>query len=126
MKTRLILVSAFILSLPGLGLAQSAQPDMKGMNMKGAASSPATQAYMQSMQGMQEKMQGMAPTNDPNKDFVMMMSPHHQAAVEMAQTYLKYGNDPKLKKMARDIVSSQKKEIAEMDAWKANHGMKGE
>lgn len=40
-----------------------------------------------------------------------------QAAVEMAETYLKYGKDPVLTKMAKDIVGSQKKEIAAMDKW---------
>lgn len=120
MRKKPLLAAAMVLALPSLALAQS--DTMKGMDMKGATSA-ATQAYLQSMQGMQNKMQGMTPTNDPNKDFVMMMTPHHQAAVEMAQAYLKYGSDPILKKMARDIVSSQKKEIAEMDAWKARHGM---
>ena len=94
--------------------------------MKGAVTSPATQAYMQSMQGMHDKMKGMTPTNDPNKDFVIMMKPHHQAAVEMAQTYLKYGTDPTLKKMANDIVISQKKEIVEMTTWQIKHGMPSE
>ena len=123
MRKNILLATAMMLALPHLALAQS--DAMKGMDMKGATS-PATQSYMQAMKGMQDKTQAMTPTNDPNKDFVMMMSPHHQAAVDMAETYLKYGNDPTLKKMARDIVSSQKKEIAEMDAWKAKHGMKGE
>ena len=118
MRKTTVLAAIAVLALPGFALAQSAATQ--------GASSPATQAYMQAMQGMQQKMQGMTPTNDANKDFVMMMSPHHQAAVDMAEAYLKYGNDPTLKKMARDIVSSQKKEIAEMDAWKAKHGMKGE
>lgn len=78
----------------------------------------AAQAYMQPMKQMQDEMQAMTMTNDPNMDFVMMMKPHHQAAIDMAKAYLKYGNDPKLTAMAKNIVSSQKKEISEMDAWK--------
>lgn len=45
-------------------------------------------------------MQAMTPTNEPNKDFVVMMEPHHQAAVDIAEAYPKYGSDPTLKKMA--------------------------
>jgi uncharacterized protein (DUF305 family) len=127
MKTYILIAAALLFAMPGFALAQGAQPDaMQGMDMKGAATSPATQAYMQSMQGMQDKMKGMTPTNDPDKDFVIMMKPHHRAAVEMAHTYLKYGSDPTLKKMANDIVSSQKKEIAEMSAWQIKHGMPSE
>ena len=122
-----ILVAAVLIALPGFALAQSAQPaTMPGMDMSKGATSPATQAYMQSMQGMHDKMQAMTPTNDPSRAFVMMMKPHHQAAVEMAETYLKYGNDPMLTKMAKNIVNSQKKEIAEMSAWESMHGMKAE
>ncbi|MGI8569122.1 MAG: DUF305 domain-containing protein [Methylocella sp.] len=110
-----------LVAAPALAFAQNAQPDsMHGMDMKGTIS-PATKDYIQSMQGMQDAMKGMTPTNDPNKDFVMMMKPHHQAAVEMAEIYLKYGTDPMLTKMAKDIISSQKKEIAEMNAWQAAH-----
>jgi uncharacterized protein (DUF305 family) len=127
MKTYILIAAVFLFAMPGFALAQSAQPDaIQGMDMKGAATSPATQAYMQSMQGMHDKMMGMTPTNDPNKDFVIMMKPHHHAAVEMAQAYLKYGTDPTLKKMANDIISSQKKEIVEMSAWQIKHGMPSE
>jgi uncharacterized protein (DUF305 family) len=122
MKIRTIAVTVFLFAMPGLALAQSAQSDaMKGMDMKGTTG-PATQAYMHAMQSMDDEMQAMTPTNDPSKDFVMMMKPHHQAAVDMAEAYLKYGSDPVLKKMSQDIVSSQKKEIAEMNAWQAEHG----
>lgn len=87
------------------------------------ATNPATKAYSDAMNGMHEQMQTMKPMNDPDMDFVMMMKPHHEAAVEMAKAYLKYGSDPTLKKMAKDIVSSQKKEIDQMSAWEGKHGM---
>ncbi|MGF7163292.1 uncharacterized protein (DUF305 family) [Rhodoligotrophos appendicifer] len=53
----------------------------------------------------------------------MMMKPHHQAAVDMVEAYLKYGSDPQLKKMAKDIINSQNKEITLMNDWEARHGM---
>jgi uncharacterized protein (DUF305 family) len=83
--------------------------------------SEATKAYMQPMKDMQDKMASMTPTGDADRDFVMMMKPHHQAAIDMAKAYLEHGNDPKLKAMAENIVASQQKEIREMDDWEATH-----
>ncbi len=61
-------------------------------------------------------------TGKPDVDFVRMMLPHHQGAVDMAKVELKYGTDPTLRKMAQDIVSSQEKEITEMKEWQAKNG----
>jgi uncharacterized protein (DUF305 family) len=124
MKLKMLLLATVLASSPGLVLAQTSGSDpMKAMS--DGATAPATKAYVEAMQAMGAKMKSMVPTNDANKDFVLMMKPHHQAAADMAEAYLKYGTDPILKKMATGIVSSQKKEISEMSAWEGDHGMKG-
>ncbi len=115
MNLRIICMAGIITILPSLAIAAT------GMNKTGG--NEATKAYMQSMQNMDKEMKSMSPTDNPNMDFVMMMKPHHQAAIDMAQTYLKYGTDPKLKSMAKNIITSQKKEIKDMNAWEAKHGM---
>ena len=46
--------------------------------------------------------------------FVAMVIPHHQGAINMAKVYLKYARDKTLKAMAEQIISSQQKEIEEM------------
>ncbi len=61
-------------------------------------------------------------TGNPDVDFARAMMPHHQGAIDMAKVGLQYGKDPELRKMAEDIVSAQKKEIAEMKKWLATHG----
>ena len=111
-KALLVLAVGASVSAAGVATAQ-----MSGSN------SPATQTYIQAMQTMDEKMKGMAMSGDPDKDFVMMMTPHHQAAVDMAEAYLKYGKDPQLTRMAKSIIASQTREIKEMQAWEAKHGM---
>jgi len=58
-------------------------------------------------------------TGDADVNFLAGMIPHHQGAVDMAEVVLKYGKDPKVKKLAQDIVAAQKKEIAIMQAWLA-------
>ncbi len=73
------------------------------------------------MKNMCENMDGMPMTMDANVDFVKMMIPHHQSAIDMAQAYLKEGTDPQIIDMAKMIIEAQKKEIEELTAWlKAN------
>ena len=67
----------------------------------------------------------MPMSGDPDRDFVAGMIPHHQGAIDMAQAELKYGKDPQLKKLARSIISAQKKEIASMKRWQQQHGVAG-
>ena len=54
------------------------------------------------------------PTGDVDRDFVEMMVPHHQGAVDMAQTELKYGHNAQLRRLAQQIVRAQQREIVVM------------
>src|SRR5712671_1159538 len=54
------------------------------------------------------------PTGDVDRDFVAMMVPHHQGAVDMAQAELRYGHNEQLRRMAQEIVVTQQQEIATM------------
>ena len=73
----------------------------------------------QSMMTGMDSMQKMPMSGDTDKDFAMMMKMHHQQAVDMAQIELKDGKSPAMKKMAKQIISAQKKEIAMFDQWLA-------
>ena len=79
-------------------------------------------ANMAAMNRMSEAMSAPSMmTGDPDRDFVGMMMPHHQGAIDMAKVELTYGKDPVLRRMATGIVAAQEKEIAEMKAWQAKH-----
>ena len=54
------------------------------------------------------------PTGDVDRDFVEMMVPHHQNALEIAQAELKYGHNEQLRRLAQEIVTTQQHEIAVM------------
>jgi hypothetical protein len=54
------------------------------------------------------------PTGDVDSDFVAMMVPHHQGAVDMAKAELKYGHNAQLRQLAQEIVAAQQKEITVM------------
>ena len=54
------------------------------------------------------------PTGDVDRDFVAMMVPHHQGAVDMAKAELKYGRNEQLRRLAQGIVATQQQEIAVM------------
>ena len=71
------------------------------------------------MDDMHKQMSAMKSTGNPDVDFAMMMRIHHQAALKMAETQLRDGKDPQMKKMAKNIIAAQKKEIATFDKFLA-------
>jgi uncharacterized protein (DUF305 family) len=65
---------------------------------------------------MTRMMAGMKikPSNDVDRDFVAMMVPHHQGAIDMAEAELSYGHNKLLRRLAEEIIVTQREEIAEM------------
>lgn len=95
--------------------ANSSSMSGAGMGMKGMD--------MQSMmKDSNDKMSGMKMTGNADVDFAMMMRMHHQGAIDMAQTELRDGKAPEMRKMAKDIIAAQKKEIAQLDKFLAKNG----
>jgi uncharacterized protein (DUF305 family) len=54
------------------------------------------------------------PSGDADVAFVALMVPHHQGAIDMAQTELRYGRNEQLRRMAQEIIVTQQREIAAM------------
>jgi uncharacterized protein (DUF305 family) len=63
---------------------------------------------------MDSGMKNAPMTGDPDHDFAAMMIPHHQGAVDMAKVELLYGKDPVLRRLAQEIIVTQKQEIEVM------------
>lgn len=107
--------------MPGMqqGTPMQGMP-MQGMQsmMPGPNDTAATKGYkaamMMQMHNMPKQYTGNADT-----DFMAQMRAHHQSAIDMAQVVLAEGKDAQVKKLAQDIITAQKKEIAEIDGWLA-------
>lgn len=82
--------------------------------------SASTTEYQQSMERMHKDMT-ITYTGDADVDFVRGMIPHHQAAVDMAKTQLKYGKNPELRALSTKIIQAQEAEIKQLEAWLQHH-----
>lgn len=82
-----------------------------------AAVSTEERAFLEENEAAMTKMMNdMAakPTGDIDRDFVAMMSPHHQGAIDMAVIELRYGKNEQLRRIAQEIIVDQMQEIAAM------------
>jgi hypothetical protein len=79
----------------------------------GQTEQPYLAAVKTAMDGMMAGM--MVPaTGNVDGDFVAMMTPHHQGAIDMAVAELRYGKNEQLKRIAQEIIVDQQQEIAAM------------
>ena len=74
-----------------------------------------------------EQMRSMGTMMDPqelanrepfDKTFIDAMIPHHQSAIEMAEVAYEKSKNPRIKKLAENIMSAQKREIERMKQWR--------
>jgi uncharacterized protein (DUF305 family) len=78
------------------------------------------------MNVMHKGMHSAGHTGEPDRDFVTMMIPHHQGAIDMAKAILLYGKDPQMRRLAQEIITDQQSEIQLMQLWLKQHGVTSE
>jgi uncharacterized protein (DUF305 family) len=83
---------------------------------------PAWSAMNAATDRMHAAMAAVEPYGNSDVDFVRLMLPHHQAAIEMAKTQLLYGKDPQMHRLAQEIITDQQSEIQLMQLWLKQHG----
>src|SRR6202048_2357287 len=85
---------------------------------KSFGSAPAAEApYLADNVSAMTKMMidmGIRPSGDVDTDFVAMMVPHHQGAIEMAQAELRYGRNEQLRRLSQEIIVTQQQEVVAM------------
>lgn len=72
--------------------------------------------YDQINQTMMRDMD-IAPTGDVDRDFVLGMIPHHEAAIDMARLLLEYSDNQELRELAEAVIREQEREIHFMHTW---------
>ncbi len=98
-----------------LGIAASFAHDGHPQGAQAAVSGEA--AFLQENEAAMDKMMSaMAakPTGDIDRDFVAMMTPHHQGAIDMAVIELRYSKNEALRRIAQEIIVDQMQEIDAM------------
>src|SRR4029077_20310891 len=120
MRSRIL--ETFVLIL-GIGvLAAGVHAESNGNNSQVTADL-AWSELMASMDKMHMAMGAVERSGNSDVDFVRLMLPHHQAAIDMAKTQLLYGKDPQMRRLAQEIIADQQSEIALMQLWlKQKHG----
>ena len=82
-----------------------------------AADSSAEAMFLTENQtAMMKMMAGLdvRPSGNADRDFAAMMIPHHQGAIDMAKSELRYGKNEQLRRIAQEIIVSQQQEIVAM------------
>jgi uncharacterized protein (DUF305 family) len=87
-----------------------------------ASSAKPFAALMDDAMAVMDAGMRQAPMNgNPDHDFVTMMMPHHQGAVDMAKAVLLSTQDPEIRNLALGIIAEQQVEIQVMQAWLQHH-----
>jgi hypothetical protein len=106
-----------LLLILGVGaLRPCVQAESNGHDSRLTAS-PDWSELIASMDKMHMAMGAVQRSGNSDIDFVRLMLPHHQAAIDMAKTQLLYGKDPQVRRLAQEIITDQQLEIELMQRW---------
>jgi Domain of unknown function (DUF305) len=108
------LVEAPVPSCNSVGAAHSHAVAVPMGSRAPDAAAPTFYSEMTKVNACMHEGMDVAPTGDVDRDFMRMMIPHHQGAIDMARVLLKYGHDEKVRRLAQSIIVEQGQEIAYM------------
>jgi uncharacterized protein (DUF305 family) len=104
-----LLVVLFVCSLVASAIAEADRVQ--------SSTDPDWSELIASMDKMHMAMGAVVRSGNSDVDFVSLMIPHHQAAIDMAKTQLLYGKDPQMRRLAQEIITDQQLEIQLMQHW---------
>jgi|HubBroStandDraft_6_1064221.scaffolds.fasta_scaffold00378_24 uncharacterized protein (DUF305 family) len=115
MNKTLLRFGFLLILIPTVALAAGRQETRPRAD--GAGPDSAWPELMASMEKMHAAMANEESSGNADIDFVKLMLPHHQAAIEMAKVQLLHGTDPQMRRLAQEIVTDQQSEIQLMQLW---------
>ena len=113
----LVIAAAGALTILGIGLLRAGVQSETLANSGQPTVDPDWSELAASMDKMHMAMRTIKPCGNSDVDFVRLMLPHHQAAIDMAKTELLYGKDPQMRRLAQEIITDQQSEIELMERW---------
>jgi len=69
------------------------------------------------MMGMMDP-QELAGEEPFDRAFIDAMIPHHRSAIEMARVAREQTENPRIRRLAEDIIREQQREIEQMQRWR--------
>lgn len=111
-----VLAALAVVTVAAAGVAWAGGPqDHHGHTAATRAPASGFQREMDaSMAAMMDAMHAPGYSGDPDVDFLVMMVPHHQGAIDMARLVLQHGRDPVTRQLAEEIIAGQTVEIESM------------
>lgn len=111
----IILYSFFFFLVFGMN-AQAQQHHMPAMNMQSKDQPSTKNIFLAQMDTLMMHMDTVQQTKNVEVDFLQMMIPHHQGAVQMALYEVAHGTDKEMIQLAKSIIAEQHIEIQMMNA----------
>jgi uncharacterized protein (DUF305 family) len=109
-----LLLSPAEFRAPAASLAEAVHNDTSAITPLSDPTRPSFHSEMTQVNARMHDAMEIAASGDVDRDFIQMMTPHHQGAIDMARVLLKYGSDERLKRVAQSIIVEQGQEIAYM------------
>jgi uncharacterized protein (DUF305 family) len=107
---------AMIFSISALSVARAQDQTIARDVGAMTANSEEQEFFIDSDQAVSEMLLEMPvdPSGDVDRDFVAMMVPHAQGAIDVARAELKYGHSEYLRRLAQSIIGERESEISGM------------
>jgi len=115
--SRWVVAAAVALTILGIGLLRAGAQSETLADGSQPTADPDWSELIASMDKMHVAMGAIKRSGNADVDFVGLMLPHHQAAIDMAKTQLLYGKDPQMRRLAQEIITDQQLEIELMQRW---------
>ena len=113
----LVFAAAVALTILGIGFLRAGVQSETLADSSQPTADPGWSELIASMDKMHMAMGAIKQSGNGDVDFVRLMLPHHQAAIDMAKTQLLYGKDAQMRRLAQEIITDQQLEIELMERW---------